>query len=141
MAPLPWPNPQPSDTIANTYPDIVGEGIVTAQLTGLGPGRYVVNVDGKDAGQFSAETIAEGLPVGRLSGQAVAASEQIASLIRKRADLYFFRWRQIDLPYSKDYQKAGPAVLTLDDLIEEMRGRARTLGAFHRYEITITRVR
>ena len=140
-APLPWPRPQPSDPIAKTCPDIMGEGNVTAQLTGLGPGQYAVSVDGKQAGQFNAEAIAQGLPIGTLSGQAVAASDQIASLIRKRADLYFFRWRQIELPFSKDYQTAGRAQMALDALIEEMRGRARTLAAFHKYDVTITRVR
>jgi lysophospholipase L1-like esterase len=141
MAPLPWPSPLPSDTIAKTYPDIIGEGTVIAQLTGLGQGRYGVSVDGKDVGQYSAEAIAEGLPVARLSPQATAASDQLASLIRKRADLYFFRWRQVELPYSKDYQTAGPAAQALDALIEEMRNRARSLGAFHKYEIRITPVR
>jgi len=138
---LPWPNPQPSDTIAKTYPDIIGEGTVIAQLTGLGQGRYTVNVDGKDVGQYSADAIAEGLPVGRVSAQAVAASDQLASLIRKRADLYFFRWRQVALPYAKDYQTAEPAAQGLDALIEEMRNRSRSLGAFHKYEIRITPVR
>jgi lysophospholipase L1-like esterase len=141
LAPLPWPSPLPSDTMAKTYADIIGEGTVIAQLTGLGPGRYGVSVDGKDAGQFTAEAIAEGLRVGRLSPQATAASDQLASLIRKRADLYFFRWRQIQLPYDKDYQTVGPAAIALDALIEEMRNRARSLGALHKYEITLTRVK
>jgi lysophospholipase L1-like esterase len=141
VAPLPWPSPQPSDTIAKLCPDIMGEGNVSVQVAGLAPGRYSVTVDGKEVGQFTAEALAEGLAVGRMSGQAVAASDQLASLIRKRADLYFVRWRQVELPYNKDYKTAGPAALAMDALIDEMRDRVRTLAAFHKYEITITRAR
>ena len=110
-------------------------------LTGLAQGDYSVNVDGKDAGQFSAEALAAGLPVGRLSPKAINATEQLASLIRKRADLYFFRWRQLELPYGKEYKAAAPTLRAIDGLIDEMHDRTYAIGAFHKYEITIIRVK
>jgi len=140
-APLPWPRPQPSEALAKVCPDILTEGDVTVRIAGLGAGTYSLSVDGKDAGQFSSRALAEGLPVGRLSSTATEASSKIESLIRSRADLYFFRWRQIEVPYAKDYKGAAPATAALDSLIEEMRGRAQAQGAFHRYELTVTPAR
>jgi lysophospholipase L1-like esterase len=139
-APLPWPNPQPSEALAKVCPEITLEGNVNLHLSGLAKSRYSVTVDGKDAGQFSADELASGIAIGRLSPQAVTASDQLAQLIRKRADIYFFRWRQIEVPYSKDYKTTGPATASIDSLIEEMRDRSRGLGAFHKYELVVTPV-
>jgi lysophospholipase L1-like esterase len=134
---LPWPSPAPSETIAKVCPDILGLGKIRLHLDGLEHGRYSVSIDGGTAVSFTDDQLHEGVDISRVSAKALADSERLAALIRKRADLYFFRWRQIELPYSKDYKTATPATAAIDSLVDEMRDRARSLGAFHRYEIAV----
>jgi len=135
---LPWPSPTPSETIAKACPAILGLGRIRIQLAGLQPGRYQISIDGGSAVDVTADQLQGGVDISRLSQKALGDSDRLAALIRKRADLYFFTWRQIELPYAKDYKSALPATSAIDSLIEEMRDRARSLGEFHKYEITIT---
>jgi len=140
VASLPWPTPSPSETLNKVWPDIIGLGNIRILIAGAQPGHYWLSIDGGARVQVSADELQQGVDITRLSPKAVVDSEQLASLIRKRADVYFFRWRQLELPYGKDYKAAPAAASAIDSLIEEMRDRSRAVGAFHRYEIQISPV-
>ena len=64
----------------------------------------------------------------------------LAEFIRKRADWFFMRWRQIEVPYASEYKSTANVVTAFDSLIAEMAERARKMAAPHKYEITISRV-
>ena len=138
-APLPWPHPAPSEQLQKVAIGIVESGSVRVRVMGL-RGRYRVNVDGKDAGDFDGASLEKGLSIGALSPGAVEQSMTLATLIRKRADLFFMRWRQVEAPLAKDYKTAAQVVSSFDSLIDEMTERARGLGALHEYLLKITKV-
>jgi lysophospholipase L1-like esterase len=137
-APLPWPVPMPSENLRGARPEIIEIGKINLRITGLRSGRYKVTIDGDDAGQYTDENLASGISLGALSKKAAEESRAVAALVRKRADLFFSRWRQIELPFAAEYKATTNALSGLDLLITEMADRARTLAAPHKYQIVIT---
>ncbi|MCI0485531.1 MAG: SGNH/GDSL hydrolase family protein [Blastocatellia bacterium] len=138
-APLPWPSPLPSDTIREVRPEVVDPGKITLKLAGLSSGDYSVSVDGAIAGEYTAEQLGAGIAIG--SEKASDASRSVAALIRRRADLFFMRWRQIQVPLEKDYPSTARAISSIDAVIEDMTARARALSKPRSYEVVVTRVR
>ena len=137
-APLSWPSPLPSDTIREVRPEVTNLGKITLKLTGLSAGNYSVSVDGSISGHYTAGQLSEGIAVS--SQKANDASRSVAALVRRRADLFFMRWRQIQVPFEKEYPSTARALSSLDAVIEEMTARARMLSKPHRYEVVVTRV-
>jgi lysophospholipase L1-like esterase len=137
IAPLPWPSTTPSEKLRGARPEIMEMGKINLRVTGLTSGRYGVTVDGEEAGEYTDENLASGIPLGVLSKKAAEESRDVAALVRKRADLFFMRWRQIELPFRAEYKATINAVAGLDLLISEMADRARALGAPHKYQVVI----
>ncbi len=75
----------------------------------------------------------------KVSKKAQDESRALAALIRKRADWFFTRWRQIEVPYASEYKATTNVVTAFDSLIAEMAERARTMAAPHKYEVSISR--
>jgi len=138
-APLPWPDPQPSIKLRGVRPEIIDLGRVSLRITGLASGLYTVSVDGGSALEQTADSLHQGITLNSLSLKADDASNAVVKLIRKRADLFYARWRQIELPFA-DYKATATAVSSLDVLITEMAQRARSLAAPHTYQIVISRI-
>jgi hypothetical protein len=138
-APLPWPYPAPSEQLQKVEKGIVETGSIRVRITGLS-GKYRVTVDGKDAGDFDGASLEKGVSIGALSSAALERSRTLATLIRKRADLFFMRWRQVEAPLAQDYKTASQVVSSFDSLIDEMTDRARGLAALHEYQVKLTKV-
>ncbi|HJQ23052.1 MAG TPA: SGNH/GDSL hydrolase family protein [Blastocatellia bacterium] len=138
--PLAWPEPMPSDKLRAVWPQITEMGTVTLRTTGLSPATYKVSVDGGDARDFTADELTRGIALNPLSKKAHEDSKALAEFIRKRADWFFMRWRQIEVPYAAEYKSTANVVTAFDSLIDEMAERARKMAAPHKYEITISRV-
>lgn len=134
-APLPWPSPLPSEIVRKARPEITDLGLVKLRIAIPTSGKYSVTVDGSPASEFSADQLKAGIAL--TSEKAMAESRSLAALIRRRADLFFTRWRQIEVPLAKDYKSAARAISSIDSLIEEMTARARALSKPHTYEIVI----
>ncbi|HXG94684.1 MAG TPA: SGNH/GDSL hydrolase family protein [Blastocatellia bacterium] len=139
-APLQWPQPMPSENLRKVSPQIIRLGEVRLRLAGLPSGKYKVAVDGKDAGEYAADALAAGIAISSLSEKAAEQSRAVVNLIRKRADFFFMRWRQIELPLAAEYKTAANVVSSFDALIVEMQERARLLAALHKYQLVISRV-
>ncbi len=139
VAPLPWPEPLPSEKLRRVKPGME-IGRVLLHLTGLPSGEYKIEIDGKDAGKYTSDALSGGIPVSRLSGKATDETRALAVMVRKRADLFFWRWRQIEAPFATEYQSANKAVSSLDILIAEIQERLRMLGAFHKYQVVVSRI-
>lgn len=137
-APVPWPAPVPSETLGKARPQITDLGITKFKLGTIAPGKYAVSIDGSSAENYTADQLKAGVAL--KSEKANEESRSLAAFIRRRADLFFMRWRQIEVPLSKDYSSAPRAISNIDSLIEEMTTQARKLSKPHQYEIVITRV-
>ena len=73
-----------------------------------------------------------------LSEKATEETRALTGLVRKRADLFFLRWRQFEAALATEYQSASRVVSSLDLLIDEMQERTRMLGAFHKYQVVVS---
>ena len=138
-APLPWPEPLPSEKLRRVTPVITEIGQVILHMDGLPAGEYRIAVDGKDVGKYTSQAMSAGIPLSLLSGKAIEETRVLAGLVRKREDLFFLRWRQIEAPLAPEYQSATKVLSSFDLLLDEIRERARMLGAFHKYQIVVSR--
>jgi len=138
-APLPWPEPLPSEKLRRHKPMITDIGRVFLRLTGLPSSEYKILIDGKDAGEYTSQALSGGIPLSLLSAKATDETRTLAGLVRKRGDLFFLRWRQIEAPFATEYQSTSKAVSSLDLLIAEMQERTRMRGAFHKYHLVVSR--
>lgn len=138
--PLPWPEPLPSDKLRAVWPQITEMGAVTLHIPKREGevGTYKVSVDGGEARRFTADELARGIDLNQLSKKAQEDSKALAEFIRKRADWFFMRWRQIEVPYASEYKSTANVVTAFDSLIAEMAERARKMAAPHFYHVTIT---
>jgi lysophospholipase L1-like esterase len=139
IAPLPWPEPLPSEKLRRVKPGIMEIGQVILHLSGLPSGEYRIAIDGKDAGKYTSEALSGGIQVSLLSEKATGDTRVLAGLVRKRADLFFLRWRQFEAGLATEYQSATRVVSSLDLLIAEIQERTRLLGALHKYQLVISR--
>lgn len=139
-APLAWPEPLPGEKLRAAWPQITEMGAVTLRIPRVAPGTYKVSVDGGDASSFTADELARGIPLNQLSKKSRDDSRALAEFIRKRADWFYMRWRQIEVPYATEYKATANVVKSFDALIAEMAERARALAAPHKYEVTVSRV-
>lgn len=138
IAPLPWPSLSPSEKIRNIRPEVMGMGKVNLKLTGLPPGKYAINIDGKDADEYTAQRLSSGIPVSSVSKQAKALSRLLGSLIQQRSDIFYLRWRNIKQPLSEEDTRTASVVSTLNSLEKEMAQRIPLLGQFHEYHLVIS---
>jgi lysophospholipase L1-like esterase len=138
-APLAWPEPLPSEKLRAVRPQVMQMGTVTLRIPGLAAGAYKVSVDGAEARDFTADDIARGIALNQLSKKSQEDSRVLAGLIRKRADWFYTRWRQIEVPYATEYKATANVVTAFDILIAEMAERARVMAAPHKYEVVISR--
>jgi lysophospholipase L1-like esterase len=138
-APLAWPDPPPGEKLRAVWPQITQMGAVLWRVTDLPPGTYKISVDGGEGVDFTAEALARGIALDQLSKKSQENSRAVAGLIRKRADFFFTRWRQIEVPYATEYKATATVVTAFDALIAEMAARARGMAVPHQYEVVISR--
>ena len=133
-APLAWPEPLPSEKLRAVRPQITQMGAVIWRVAPglLAPGTYKVSVDGAEVRDFTADDLVRGIALNQLSKKSQDDSRAVAVLIRKRADWFYTRWRQIEVPYATEYKATANVVTAFDTLIAEM-------AAPHKYEIVISR--
>jgi lysophospholipase L1-like esterase len=139
FAPVPWPQPLPSEKLAKVSPQINELGAVGVRITGLAAGKYKLTIDGKNAGVYAAESLAGGVRIGESSDAAAEESKSISSLIRKRADFFYTGWRQVVLPLAPEYDGAAKMLASLSALSAEMQERTRMRAGFHKYQLIISR--
>jgi lysophospholipase L1-like esterase len=67
------------------------------RVTGLAPGNYTVTIDGESAGTVAAEELNKGWNFSNAPGPITKQAAQLLDLIIKKNDLYFQRWRSVQL--------------------------------------------
>lgn len=139
--PIPWPPVQPSETLSRAAPGVEELGRVRLKVSGTRDGSYAVSVDGSPSKTFSARQLSDGVDLAELSPAAREASAALGTLIRQRADLFFTRWRQIELPYAGKFTHApAAAAASLDALIADLSERERVMAQPHMYYVAIERI-
>jgi hypothetical protein len=126
--------------LSRAAPGVEELGRVRLRVGGAHDGAYAVSVDGAPAKTFSARQLRDGIDLMELSTAAREASTALGTLIRQRADLFFMRWRQIELPYAGKFTHAPAAVSSLDGLIADLNERERVIAQPREYHVVIERV-
>ena len=136
-APMPWSVPLPSARLQSVRPEIKLLGGVNLRARGLAAGRYRVTVDGA-AQEFTAAQLDAGVSLSDQSATARQASEKLAKMARERADLFFFRWRQVETKLDNaNYQTLSDALARFDALLDEMTARERRAAQAFSYQVSI----
>jgi lysophospholipase L1-like esterase len=67
------------------------------KVTGLPGGTYAVTIDGEPAGNVAADALSKGWNFSHVAGPITKQGNELLDLIFKKNDLYFQRWRQVQL--------------------------------------------
>ncbi len=67
------------------------------RVAGLSAGTYEVKIDGDTVGKIRANELAEGWNLAATAGPISQQAQQVLSLVFKKNNLYFQRWRQVQL--------------------------------------------
>jgi hypothetical protein len=144
--PLPIdPKAEPALKLAPILEDL---SLYELRVSNLPKGTWQVTIDGESAGTLNAETLAQGWNASVAPGPITAQSRELLSQIFKKNNLYFERWRSVQL-YSFPGWAQGPDVearrttelARLDQQIAENEAAIDKLRQpkSHRFELKLTR--
>jgi lysophospholipase L1-like esterase len=104
----------------------------------LKPSRYILAIDGAMTGIFTQTELAQGLNLAAYSTPMMKQAREVLYLTLKRAGIYNFRWRFLQISLADDGLAAQPiAIHDLDRLESELdaQRRARAKPVSHRYTL------
>jgi lysophospholipase L1-like esterase len=114
------------------------------RVGGLPSGSYTLTIDGDTAANYSADALAKGVNLSNVPGAITKQSAELLDLIFKKNDLYFQRWRSVQLytppawiqPNSIDSQRAAE-LKRLDGQIADLENQINTARQpkTHHFEI------
>jgi len=139
-APLQWPVPLPSATLSRAAPHISDLGSIVIKFKGLPLTPFNLKIDGKEIGVFNGKQLESGLDLNALPGIDRTSTTKLLALIRQRADLFFMRWRQLEVPFSGTYVHTTSTVTAMDQLIDDLLERERKLAKPVAYQLSISPV-
>ena len=67
------------------------------RLTGLPSGDYQLQIDGEEAGKFSADELGKGINLATQAGPITKQVQQLLDLVIKKNNQFFTRWRNVQL--------------------------------------------
>ena len=67
------------------------------KVTGLPAGKYCLSINGEAAGDVTSGELAKGHNLATCPGPIAKQVQQVLSLVFKKNDVYFTRWRQVQL--------------------------------------------
>jgi lysophospholipase L1-like esterase len=75
------------------------------RVSGLASGNYVLSIDGESAGKVTAEDLAKGWNLSNECGPIKAQGLKVLELVFKKNDVFFNRWRNVQLYHLPDWAK------------------------------------
>lgn len=114
------------------------------KVTGLPAGSYDLSIDGNSAAKVTAEQLAAGYNLSLTAGPITEQARSVLSLVFKKNDVFFTRWRSIQLYQLPEWARSAniepqraAEVARLDAQIAELEGQinAARKPATHRFEI------
>jgi lysophospholipase L1-like esterase len=94
---LPMPVDARAETALKLAPVLEDLNRYELRVTGLPAGSYELRVDGEVAGKATAEELGRGWNLANVPGPITLQAQQILKLIFEKNDLFFRRWREIQL--------------------------------------------
>jgi lysophospholipase L1-like esterase len=109
--------------VLQSPPDVLLVARDTLRVTHLPFARASLQIDGGEAGDYSAEQLARGIDFSALDTPLARRAAEVAKLIRLRNRLQFSRWRDLQMPFPE----GGPA--NVKKTAEELAAIERELVA------------
>jgi hypothetical protein len=110
----------------------------------LPPGNYELSIDSQSVGKASAEQLATGWNIATHAGSITQQAERVLSLVFEKNNLFFKRWRNVQLYAFPDWAQSAAAetaraaeIKRLDEQIREAESNldsARKPSA-HQFEL------
>jgi len=75
------------------------------RISGLASGSYELSIDGETAGKATAEELARGWNLSNQAGPIKTQSQEVLKLVFKKNDVFFNRWRNVQLYSLPDWAK------------------------------------
>jgi hypothetical protein len=79
------------------------------QVMGLPPGTYELSIDAKPVGTVSSEALAKGWNLASQAGPITQQAQRVLSLVFQKNNLYFTRWRNVQLYAFPDWARSADA--------------------------------
>ncbi len=142
--PVDWSNPAIALVMKSSdFTDALDQEPLT--VTGLKPGvSYTLKIDGADAGDFTAEQLAQGINLATLPTPMSQQARQVTKLVSQHNDQHATRWRTIQVPLedhkSPAIQQALPPLLAALDAEEDVTVAQEHDAAQpvpHHYELSV----
>ncbi|MDX6711699.1 MAG: hypothetical protein QOH96_2715, partial [Blastocatellia bacterium] len=111
---------------------------IVIKFKGLPLTPFNLKIGGKEIGVFNGKQLESGLDLNALPGIDRTSTTKLLALIRQRADLFFMRWRQLEVPFSGTYVHTTSTVTAMDQLIDDLLERERKLAKPVDYQISIS---
>ena len=74
-------------------------------VSGLASGSYELSIDGEAVGKATADDLAKGWNLSNQAGPIKAQSQEVLKLVFKKNDVFFNRWRNVQLYSLPDWAK------------------------------------
>lgn len=108
------------------------------KVTGLTATKYLLKIDGQDAGTFSKEQLADGVNLALLATPMSKQAADVHNLTMRHTEIHNTRWRQYQVPMANDNLPHLAAFLSAMDALEMdvvAQQRAAAQPKPHHYEL------
>ena len=104
---LPMPIDPKADSALAIAPIISDLDVYDLRIVGLAKGGYTVSIDGEVAATVSADDLAQGWNLANSAGPITKQSRDLLAMVVRKNDLYFNRWRNVQLYSAPDWVAKG----------------------------------
>ena len=94
---LPMPVDRRAEAALKLAPVLHDLNRYSLKVTGLTADRYELTIDGEPAGTASKEVLSKGYNLATCAGPIAKQTQQVLALVFQKNDLYFQRWRNVQL--------------------------------------------
>jgi hypothetical protein len=122
-------------------PSLTTMNVYMLTLNGLKEGNWSLSVQGEPVGTFTADELDMGVDLANKPGPWQRIREEVNRTSKKQEDIYFMRWRQIQLgAFPEEAQKEVDALLNkLDTVIANCESaRAKAVAADRTWTWSLT---
>ena len=119
---LPMPIDQRAEAALKLAPVLADLSLYDLQVTGLPEGTYEITIDGESAAKASADALAKGWNLTNSGGPITAQSREVLKQVFAKNNLYFDRWRNVQLYSFPAWAKGAEVEARRDAEVKRLDG-------------------
>jgi lysophospholipase L1-like esterase len=126
---LPLPIDQRAEAALKLAPVLADLSRYDLQVTGLPEGTYEITIDGESAAKASADALAKGWNLTNSGGPITAQAREVLKQVFAKNNLYFDRWRNVQLYSFPGWAKGGDAEARREAELKRLDGEIASAEA------------